>query len=150
MARYKKDGNFYVKYPTRRKMAAILKRIIMSKGLFQEGTLIESVRINARVTGFAKLEIDIIAMYYFIFLNNGADLWNGGVIPPYDIVRAFQEEMVNQGITTEIYSQYTEWITQNYPMVEAIEVLEKDQKIVYNFVPVDPPAGFTVGAPLDV
>jgi hypothetical protein len=150
MARYKKDGNFYVKYPTRRKMAAILKRIIMSKGLFQEGTLIESVRINARVTGFAKLEIDIIAMYYFIFLNNGADLWNGGVIPPYDIVRAFQEEMVNQGITTEIYSQYTEWITQNYPMVEAIEVLEKDQKIVYNFIPVDPPAGFTVGSPLDV
>jgi len=150
MARYKKDGNFYVKYPTRRKMAAILKRIIMSKGLFQEGTLIESVRINARVTGFAKLEIDIIAMYYFIFLNNGADLWNGGVIPPYDIVRAFQEEMVNQGITTEIYSQYTEWITQNYPMVEAVEVLAKDQKIVYNFVPVDPPAGFTVGTPLDV
>lgn len=150
MARYKKDGNFYVKYPTRRKMAAILKRIIMSKGLFQEGTLIESVRINARVTGFAKLEIDIIAMYYFIFLNNGADLWNNGVIPPYDIVRAFQEEMVNQGITTEIYSQYTEWITQNYPMVEAVEVLEKDQKIVYNFIPVDPPAGFTVGTPLDV
>jgi len=150
MARYKKDGNFYVKYPTRRRMAAILKKIIMSKGLFQEGTLIESVRINARVTGFAKLEIDIIAMYYFIFLNNGADLWNGGVIPPYDIVRAFQEEMVNQGITTEIYSQYTEWITQNYPMVEAVEVLAKDQKIVYNFVPVDPPAGFTVGAPLDV
>lgn len=150
MARYKKDGNFYVKYPTRRKMAAILKRIIMSKGLFQEGTLIESVRINARVTGFAKLEIDIIAMYYFIFLNNGADLWNGGVIPPYDIVRAFQDEMVNQGITTEIYSQYTEWITQNYPMVEAVEVLEKDQKIVYNFIPVDPPAGFTVGSPLDV
>ena len=150
MARYKKDGNFYVKYPTRRKMAAILKRIIMSKGLYQEGTLVDSVRINARVTGFAKLEIDIIAMYYFIFLNNGAYLWNGGVIPPYDIVSAFQDEMVNQGITTEIYSQYTEWITQNYPMVEAIEVLEKDQKIVYNFVPVDPPSGFTVGAPLDV
>lgn len=150
MARYKKDGNFYVKYPTRRRMAAILKKIIMSKGLFQEGTLVESVRINARVTGFAKLEIDIIAMYYFIFLNNGADLWNGGVIPPYDIVRAFQEEMVNQGITNEIYSQYTEWITQNYPMVEAVEVLAKDQKIVYNFVPIEPPAGFTVGAPLDV
>jgi hypothetical protein len=35
-------------------------------------------------------------------------------------------------------------------MVEAIEVLDKDQKIVYNFVPVDPPAGFTVGSPLDV
>jgi len=150
MARYKKDGNFYVKYPTRRRMAAILKRIIMSKGLYQEGTLVDSVRINARVTGFAKLEIDIIAMYYFIFLNNGAYLWNGGVIPPYDIVSEFTDRMSSEGLTTEIYSQYTEWITQNYPMVEAVEVLAKDQKIIYNFVPVDPPAGFTVGSPLDV
>ena len=150
MARYANTGEFNVLYPTRRRMANILKRIIRNDVVDGEGTLVESIRINAKITGFQKLEIQIVAMYYFIFLNNGADLWNGGVIPPYDIVRAFQDEMVNQGITTEIYSQYTEWITQNYPMVEAVEVLAKDQKIVYNFVPVDPPAGFTVGSPLDV
>lgn len=150
MARYKKDGNFNVLYPTRRKMAALLKRIIMSKGLIQEGTLVDSVRINARITGFGKLEIDIIAMYYFIFLNNGAFLWNGGVIPPYDIVSEFTDRMSSEGLTTEIYSQYTEWITENYPMIEAVEVLEQDRKIVYNFIPVDPPEGFTTGIPLDV
>jgi len=89
-------------------------------------------------------------MYYFIFLNNGAYLWNGGVIPPYDIVSDFTDQMSSSGLTSEIYSQYTEWITQTYPMVEAVEVLAKDQKIVYNFVPIDPPAGFTTGTPLDV
>jgi hypothetical protein len=150
MGRYKKDGNFYVKYPTRRKMAALLRRIIMSKGLYQEGTLVDSVRINAMVTGFAKLEIEIIAMYYFIFLNNGAFLWNGGVIPPYDIVSDFTDQMNSSGLTSEIYSQYTEWVTQNYPLLQAVEVLAKDQKIVYKFVPIDPPSGFTVGSPLDV
>ncbi len=41
------------------------------------GTLVESIRINAKVTGFGSLEIEIVAMYYFIFLNNGAFLWNG-------------------------------------------------------------------------
>jgi len=150
MGRYANDGNFNVLYPTRRKMAAMLKRIIVSKGLVQEGTLVDSVRINARITGFAKLEIEIIAMYYFIFLNNGAYLWNGGVIPPYDIVSDFTYEMNSSGLTAEIYRQYTEWLTKTYPLVKAVEVLEKNQKIVYTFLPIDAPADFTVGTPLDV
>jgi len=150
MARYANDGNFYVLYPTRRKMAAMLKRIIVSKGLVQEGTLVDSVRINARIAGWNKLEIQIIAMYYFIYLNNGAFLWNGGVIPPYDIVSEFTDQMNSSGLTAEIYRQYTEWATKTYPLVKAIEVLEKNQKIVYSFIPIDPPAGFQEGTPLDV
>lgn len=150
MARYANDGNFYVLYPTRRKMAAMLKRIIVSKGLVQEGTLVDSVRINARIAGWNKLEIQIVAMYYFIYLNNGAFLWNGGVIPPYDIVSDFTYEMNSSGLTAEIYRQYTEWATKKYPLVQAVEVLEKHQKIVYSFIPIDPPAGFQEGTPLDV
>jgi len=150
MARYKKDGNFYIKYPTRRKMQRLLQRIIMAEGLFQEGTLVESVRINAKITGFANLDVDIIAMYYFIFLNNGAVLWNGGMIPPYNLVRQFTQEMASSGLTAEIYDQYTQFLFENYPMVEAVEVLPEDAVITYNFIPVDPPPGFTVGTPLNV
>lgn len=150
MARYANTGEFNVLYPTRRKMAAMLKRIIVSKGLVQEGTLVDSVRINAKITGFQKLEIQIVAMYYFIFLNNGAYLWNGGVIPPYDIVSDFTEQMNSSGLTAEIYRQYTEWLTKKYPLVQAVEVLENQQKIVYTFEAIDPPAGFRPGFPLDV
>ncbi len=71
MARYANTGEFNILYPTRRKMATILKRIIRNEVVDSEGTLVESVRINAKVTGFQKLEIQIVAMYYFIFLNNG-------------------------------------------------------------------------------
>jgi len=68
MARYANTGEFNVLYPTRRKMANILKRIVDSKlGEYSEGTLVDSIRINAKVTGFQKLEIQIVAMYYFIF-----------------------------------------------------------------------------------
>jgi hypothetical protein len=150
MARYANTGEFNVLYPTRRKMANILKRIIRNDVVDGEGTLVESIRINAKVTGFQKLEIQIVAMYYFIFLNNGAFLWNGGVITPRDFVAQFTEELNAAGITAEIYRQYTEWLTKKYPLVQAVEVLEKQQKIVYTFEAVDPPAGFTPGFPLDV
>jgi hypothetical protein len=72
-------------------MAALLKRIVDAElGEYSEGTLVSSIRINAKITGFEKLEIQIVAAYYFIFLNNGAYLWNGGVIAPRDLLHNLQ------------------------------------------------------------
>ena len=147
---YANTGEFNVLYPTRRRMANILKKILRNDIVDGEGTLVESIRINAKITGFEKLEIQIVAMYYFIFLNNGAFLWNGGVITPRDYVAQFTDELAMAGITAEIYSQYTEWLTKRYPLVEAVEVLERNQRLVYTFEALDPPAGFTPGFPLDV
>jgi hypothetical protein len=147
---YKKTGEFNVKYPTRRRMANILKRILRNDIVQNNGTLVESIRINAKVTGFGSLEIEIVAMYYFIFLNNGAFLWNGGVITPRDYVNTFTRELAAAGITNEIYSQYVEWISQNYPILEVAEILESDQRLTYTFYALDPPAGFTPNYPLTV
>ena len=150
MARYGNTGEFNVLYPTRRKMATILKRIVDNELAGGEGTLVNSIRINAKITGFQKLEIQIVAAYYFIFLNNGAYLWNDGVITPRDFVAQFTDELNNRGITAEIYRQYTEWLTKKYPLVTAVEVLERQQKIVYTFEALYAPPGFTQGTPLDV
>ena len=147
---YKNTGEFNVKYPTRRRMANILKRILRNDIVQNNGTLVESIRINAKVTGFGSLEIEIVAMYYFIFLNNGAFLWNGGVITPRDYVNTFTRELANAGITNEIYSQYVEWISQNYPILEVADILESDQRLTYTFYALDPPAGFTPNSPLTV
>ena len=147
---YKNTGEFNVKYPTRRRMANILKRILRNDIVENNGTLVESIRINAKVTGFGSLEIEIVAMYYFIFLNNGAFLWNGGVITPRDYVNTFTRELSSAGITNEIYSQYVEWISQNYPILEVADILESDQRLTYTFYALDPPAGFTPNYPLTV
>jgi hypothetical protein len=147
---YANTGEFNVLYPTRRRMATILKRILRNDIVDGEGTLVESIRINAKITGFQKLEIQIVAAYYFIFLNNGAYLWNDGVITPRDFVSQFTDELAAKGITAEIYSQYTEWLTKKYPLVEAIEVLEKQQKLVYTFEALYAPPDFIQGFPLDV
>ena len=146
MPRYAKNGVFNILYPTRRRMATILRRIIRQNGLVDTGTLENSVRINAQITGFSTLEIEIIDMYYFIFLNNGTSRG----IPPYRLVRQFNDELTNAGIITEIYSQYTEWLTKNYPILEIVPILEEDQSIVYNFYALDAPPDFTPGFPLDV
>jgi len=150
MARYANTGEFNVLYPTRRRMATILKRIIRNDVVDGEGTLVESIRINAKITGFEKLEIQIIAMYYFIYLNNGAYLWNNGVITPRDYVAQFTDELNAAGITAEIYSQYTEWLAKRFPILQVAEVLEKNQRITYTFYAIDRPAGFQPGVALDV
>ena len=150
MARYANTGEFNVLYPTRRRMATILKRIVRNDVVDGQGTLVESIRINAKITGFEKLEIQIIAMYYFIFLNNGAYLWNGGVITPRDYVAQFTQELNSAGITAEIYSQYTEWLTNKFPILQVADILEKNQRITYTFEAIDPPAGFQPGVALDV
>jgi hypothetical protein len=150
MGRYANTGEFNVLYPTRRRMATILKRIIRNDVVDGQGTLVESIRINAKITGFEKLEIQIIAMYYFIFLNNGAYLWNGGVITPRDYVAQFTQELNSAGITAEIYSQYTEWLANKFPILQVAEILEKNQRITYTFEAIDPPAGFQPGVALDV
>ena len=47
---YAKDGIFNVLYPTRRRMAAILKRIVRNDISNPTGsTLVDSIRINAQI-----------------------------------------------------------------------------------------------------
>jgi hypothetical protein len=150
MGRYANTGEFNVLYPTRRRMATILKSIIMSNGLFQEGTLVDSIRINAKVPALGNIEIEIIAMYYFMYLNNGATLWNGGVIEPYDLVRQFTQKLDDAGITTEIYSQYTEWLTQKYPIMDIARIYGGKKAIIYSFFPIEAPATWKDVYPLDV
>lgn len=156
MGRYANTGEFNVLYPTRRRMANILKKIVDAELEDPEGTLVSSIRINAKVTDFEKLEIQIVAAYYFIFLNNGvpetANQYgrNGGRIAPRDFVDKFTIALASSGITAEIYSQYVEWLNKRYPILEAVAVLEKNRKLVYTFEALFAPPGFIQGMPLDV
>lgn len=147
---YANNGEFNVLYPTRRRMATILKRIIRENVVDGEGTLESSIRINAKITNFEILEIQIVAAYYFIFLNNGAVLWNDGVIVPRMFVEKFTYELDSAGITAEIYSQYVEWLTKRYELLDVAPILEKNQKLVYTFEALFSPPEFVQGFPLRV
>ena len=58
---YKNTGEFNILYPTRRKVANVLKKLISDEQLIDTRTLYDSVRINAKVTTEGNLRIQIVA-----------------------------------------------------------------------------------------
>ena len=129
---YKNNGIFNIKYKTRNKIAKTLKRVIASEALIDTGALYDSIRINAQIPALGELEIQILAMYYFGFLNNGTRN-----MAAFDLCAKLTEELNANGTTAEIYQQYTEWMAQRYPILQVANILGQKKGIVYTFVPID-------------
>lgn len=128
---YKNDGTFNVLYKTRNKIAKTLKRIIAEENLIDTEALYDSVRINAKIPALGELEIQILAMYYFGFLNNGTRN-----MLPFDLCAKLTARLNAEGTTAEIYSQYTEWMTKRYPILQVAKILGEKKSIVYTFEPI--------------
>lgn len=128
---YKNNGVFNVKYATRNKIARTLRKIIANEALIDTGALYDSVRINAAIPALGELEIQILAMYYFGFLNNGTIK-----MAPFDLCAKLTDELNASGITAEIYEQYTEWMTQRYPILQVAKILGEKRSIIYSFEPI--------------
>ena len=124
------DKEFKLKYKIRNKAAQVLRKIILQEGLIDTATLYDSVRINAKFTTEGNLRIEILAAYYFGFLNNGTI-----TIEPYDLVRTFNLRLESEGIISEMYSQYIEWLSGKYPLVQVAGMLRKKQNVIYDFNP---------------
>jgi hypothetical protein len=128
---YKNNGIFNIKYKTRNKIARTLKKIIASEALIDTGSLYDSIRINAQIPALGELEIQILAMYYFGFLNNGTVN-----MAAFDLCAKLTEELNANGTTAEIFEQYTEWMTQRYPILQVATILGEKRSIIYTFEPI--------------
>jgi hypothetical protein len=127
---YKNTGEFNILYPTRRKVANVLKRIILDENLIETRTLYDSIRINAKVSTEGNLRIEILAAYYFGYLNNGT-----ATIVPFHLVRKFNNALEQQGLISEMYGQYVANLAQKYPILELGGLLRKKVKVIYDFNP---------------
>ena len=128
---YKNNGVFHLKYKTRNKIAKTLKKIIASEALIDTGSLYDSIRINAQIPALGELEIQILAMYYFGFLNNGTIN-----MAAFDLCAKLTEVLNADGTTAEIFAQYTEWMTERYPILEVATILGEKRSIIYTFEPI--------------
>ena len=128
---YKNDGTFNVLYKTRNKIAKTLRRIIAEENLIDTEALYDSIRINAKIPALGELEIQILAMYYFGFLNNGTIN-----MLPFDLCAKLTARLNAEGTTAEIYQQYTEWMAQRYPILQVARILGEKKSIVYTFEPI--------------
>jgi len=127
---YKNTGEFNIKYPTRRRVANVLKRIIKDEGLIDTSTLYDSVRINAKVTTEGNLRIEILAAYYFGFLNNGTIS-----IAPFHLVKKFNVALESEGLISEMYGQYVSNLAQKFPILELGGLLRGKVNVIYEFNP---------------
>jgi hypothetical protein len=121
---------YNIKYPMRRRMATVLRRVLKDNFLVDTGTLVDSVRINAEISDNFNLRIQIVAAYYFGFLNNGTIS-----IAPYNLLRQFDAALDADGIYAEIWGGYTEYLTTKYPILEIDNILERGGDILYSFEP---------------
>lgn len=128
---YKNNGVFHLKYKTRNKIARTLKKIIASEALIDTGSLYDSIRINAQIPALGELEIQILAMYYFGFLNNGTRN-----MAAFELCAKLTEALNAEGTTAEIYEQYTEWMAQRYPILQVANILGQKKSVVYTFEPI--------------
>jgi hypothetical protein len=128
---YKNNGVFNIKYKTRNKIARTLKKIIASEALIDTGSLYDSIRINAQIPALGELEIQILAMYYFGYLNNGTEN-----MVKFDLCAKLTEALNADGTTAEIFAQYTEWMAQRYPILEVATILGQKKSIIYTFEPI--------------
>jgi hypothetical protein len=70
-------------------------------------------------------------MYYFGFLNNGTVN-----MAAFDLCAKLTEELNANGTTAEIFEQYTEWMTQRYPILQVATILGEKRSIIYTFEPI--------------
>ena len=128
---YKNNGVFNVKYKTRNKIAQTLRKIILEETLIDTGSLYDSVRINAQIPALGQLEIQIIAMYYFGFLNNGTVN-----MASFDLCAKLTQRLQSDGTTAEIFDQYTQWMAERYPILQVATILGEKTSLVYTFEPI--------------
>jgi hypothetical protein len=121
---------YNIKYPMRRKMATVLRRVLRNNFLVDTGTLVDSVRINAEISDSFNLRIQIVAAYYFGFLNNGTQ-----TIGAYNLLRQFDVALDEDGIYAEIWGGYTEYLLTKYPILEIDNILERGGDILFSFEP---------------
>ena len=114
----------------RRKMANVLRKVLKANFLVDTGTLVDSVRINAEISDNFNLRIQIVAAYYFGFLNNGTQ-----TIGAYNLLRQFDAALDEDGIYAEIWGGYTEYLTTKYPILEIANILDRGGDILFSFEP---------------
>ena len=114
----------------RRKMANVLRKVLKANFLVDTGTLVDSVRINAEISDSFNLRIQIVAAYYFGFLNNGTQ-----TIGAYNLLRQFDAALDESGIYAEIWGGYTEYLTTKYPILEIGNILDRGGDILFSFEP---------------
>jgi hypothetical protein len=108
---------FAVKYRHRQKLQRSLQKYLRFKQFRETGSLIDSIRIGAEFSKMTRLDITITALYYYMFLDEGADLWNGGRIIAQDITSKWLNYQEVDDIIRDATQEYIEELAKEYSIL---------------------------------
>ncbi len=125
---------FKVGYKTRQKLQKAIERVIVQEGLLDTYALKNSVRISSTTGDLNQLYVTVNAIYYYMFLDGGADLWNGGTIAPFKITEQALASPLGKEFQKECVDAYVNWMIANYPILDVgkISVSKLKVNIKYN------------------
>lgn len=139
------EGQFKIKYKTRFKLQKAIQQAIMQIGFNESGegtgTMHDSIRISAATGDLNNLYVTINCIYYYMFLDKGAKLPNGGEIRPYFITQKALDSSLGQQFISDAIGEYLEWMQKNYPILDVATInVTPDNvklKITYNLFGAD-------------
>jgi hypothetical protein len=120
------EGQFKIKYKTRFKLQKAIQQTIKRIGFNESGsdtnTMHDSIRISAASGDLNRLYVTINAIYYYMFLDKGAKLTNGGEIRPYFITQQAIESPLGQQFISDAVGEYLEWMQKTYPILDVATI----------------------------
>lgn len=122
-------NTFKIKYKTRLKLQKAIQQVIRQEGLLDTYTLLNSVRISSATGDLNKLYLTVNAVYYYMFLDKGANLWNGGQIMPFNITRNALDSPLGRQFQDEAVDDYVKWMVANYPILDVGRIAVDKLKI---------------------
>jgi hypothetical protein len=130
-------GQYNIKYKTRVHLQRAIQQEIKRQGLIGETqTMYDSIRISAASGDVNNLYVTINAIFYYMFLDKGAELTNGGFIRPHYITQNALASNNGQRFISEAIDEYLKFMIKTYPFLNADSVgMNKDNvkvNIEYN------------------
>lgn len=120
---------FKVNYKTRLKLQKAIEQVIVREGLTDSYDLKKSVRVSSTTGDLNKLYITVNAIYYYMFLDKGANLWNGGMIAPFEITRNALQSPLGQEFQKDCVDAYVNWMMANYPILDVGKIMVDNLKV---------------------
>ena len=115
-------GQYNIKYKTRVHLQRAIQQEIQRQGLVQLGTMKDSIRISAGSGDVNNLYVEISAIYYYMFLDKGAELKNGGNIRPHYITQNALASNNGQRFIREAIDEYLNFMIKTYPFLNTDSV----------------------------
>jgi hypothetical protein len=120
---------FKIPYKTRNKLQRAIQQDIRRKGLVQEGTMLNSVRVSSATGDLNKLYITINAIYYYMFLDKGTRRSDQAGIAPQRITSDALKSPLGREFQQECVDLYMAWMIDNYPILDVGKILVDNLKV---------------------